>query len=224
MELLIHQGIKCDKCQKLPIVGIRFKCLECESYNLCEECEKIYGKSHGHLLLKLRNNQQITMVQNKNKSKEKNKKLRGRPAGKLSCKCMNTSMKFKTVNNNNFINIPVKLKNNGKSTWRVPCFFTCEENSLVKGARFKISQITGKPGETFEFNIKIDLSKVKQTAEYPSIWSLRDENDEQIGENFIFIINDIFKDKLQLKPSIKEKQINAPKIESMPDETCNWLV
>ena len=170
MEFLIHQGIKCNKCQKLPIVGIRFKCLQCKSYNLCEDCENKYGKNHGHTLLKLRNNQQINMVLDKYNIKEKTMKLKAKPVEKPSCKCMNTSMKFKTVNNNNCINIPVKLNNNGKCKWPLPCFFTCEENSLVKGNRVKIWKITGQPGENVEFNIKIDLSKVKRTSEYPSVW------------------------------------------------------
>ena len=40
MESLIHSGIKCSICQKFPIVGIRYKCLQCNSFDLCEECEK----------------------------------------------------------------------------------------------------------------------------------------------------------------------------------------
>ena len=62
MESLIHNGIKCSLCQRFPIVGIRYKCLQCKSYDLCEECEKTHGMKHGHLLLKLRNNKQINMV------------------------------------------------------------------------------------------------------------------------------------------------------------------
>ena len=220
MEFLIHQGIKCNKCQKLPIVGIRFKCLQCKSYNLCEDCENKYGKNHGHTLLKLRNNQQINMVLDKYNIKEKTTKLKAKPVEKPSCKCINTSMKFKTANNNNCINIPVKLNNNGNCKWPLPCFFTCEENSLVKGNRVKIWKITGQPGENVEFNIKIDLSKVKRTSEYPSVWSLRDENADKIGNDFKFIINVIFKDKLQLKPLKEEKQ----ETEFKPDETCEWLV
>ena len=37
---LVHQGIKCDQCQKMPIIGHRYKCPKCLNYNLCEECEE----------------------------------------------------------------------------------------------------------------------------------------------------------------------------------------
>ena len=40
MESLIHSGKKCRICKKFPIVGIRYKCLQCNSFDLCENCEK----------------------------------------------------------------------------------------------------------------------------------------------------------------------------------------
>ena len=206
MESLIHQGIKCDICQKVPIIGIRYKCLQCKSYNLCEDCEKKEGMNHGHLLLKLRDNKQIKMVVNANAKKEV--KLKSHPNPKPQSKCLNTTMRYKTVNNNNFITIPVKLMNNGKTNWPLPCFFTCNDYiSKVKGERVKLSNIKGQPGEIVEFNIKLDLSQIKKTGDYTSVWSLRDENDVQFGQKFIFIINDTFKQKLELKPLYKIQKI-----------------
>ena len=206
MESLIHQGIKCDICQKVPIIGIRYKCLQCKSYNLCEDCEKKEGMNHGHLLLKLRDNKQIKMVVNANAKKEV--KLKSHPNQKPQSKCLNTTMRYKTVNNNNFITIPVKLMNNGKTNWPLPCFFTCNDYiSKVKGERVKLSNIKGQPGEIAEFNIKLDLSQIKKTGDYTSVWSLRDENDVQFGQKFIFIINDTFKQKLELKPLYKIQKI-----------------
>ena len=206
MESLIHHGIKCDICQKVPIIGIRYKCLQCKSYNLCEDCEKKEGMNHGHLLLKLRDNKQIKMVVNANAKKEV--KLKSHPNQKPQSKCLNTTMRYKTVNNNNFITIPVKLMNNGKTNWPLPCFFTCNDYiSKVKGERVKLSNIKGQPGEIAEFNIKLDLSQIKKTGDYTSVWSLRDENDVQFGQKFIFIINDTFKQKLELKPLYKIQKI-----------------
>ena len=55
-------------------------------------------------------------------------------------------MYFKTVNNNNLIAIALRLINVGKVNWRVPCFFSCEEDhSKVKGERVKLGIITGEP-------------------------------------------------------------------------------
>ena len=223
MESLIHHGIKCDLCQKFPIVGIRYKCLQCKSYNLCEDCEKKEGMNHGHLLLKLRDNRQINLIGNNNPKKDI--KLKCQPNLKPQSKCLNTTMRYKTVNNNNFINIPVKLMNNGKANWPLPCFFTCDEYiSKVKGERIKLGKIKGLPGETVEFNLKLDLSSIKKTGDYSSVWSLRDENGTHFGQKFIFVINDTFKEKLELKPLYKIKKIfTLNNNETQPMTTDEYL-
>ena len=224
MESLIHQGIKCNACQKFPIVGTRYYCIQCKTYNLCEQCEKKFGGKHGRALLKLRNNEQIKMFENKNKPKEKEVKLKSKPNQKPFCKCI-SSMKFKTVNNNNCIYIPVTLVNEGNCNLPLPCFFSCEESlSKIKGNRVRISQIKGEPGEKFEFNVKLDLSNIKKTGKYPSVWNLKDENGNILSQNVIFFVNDIFKDKLQLKPSIIIKKFSLDPNWSKPIKDYDYLV
>lgn len=34
-----HKRVICDGCQMNPIMGVRYKCAECEDYDLCERCE-----------------------------------------------------------------------------------------------------------------------------------------------------------------------------------------
>ena len=224
METLIHHGIKCNACQKFPIVGIRYKCIQCKSYDLCEQCERKFGEKHGHLLLKLRNNEQIKMMANKYNPKEKELKLKSKPNQKLICKCV-SSLKFKTVNNNNSINIPVTLINEGNCNWPLPCLF-CRYESItkIKGNRVKISKIKGEPGEKVEFNIKLDLSNIKKTGNYPSVWNLQDENGNILSQNVIFFISDTFKDKLKLKPLFKAKKFIAKASETKPIKNYDYLV
>ena len=50
----IHNGITCKNCGMFPIVGIRYKCMECDEFDLCEKCEKI--KTHLHLFYKIKKN------------------------------------------------------------------------------------------------------------------------------------------------------------------------
>ena len=52
----VHNGIKCNKCFKEPIVGYRYKCSICNNYNLCEECEEKNEQSgeHQHEFIKMR--------------------------------------------------------------------------------------------------------------------------------------------------------------------------
>ena len=49
---IIHENIICSECKIQPITGIRFKCIQCDNFELCEFCEDII--SHPHALLKLK--------------------------------------------------------------------------------------------------------------------------------------------------------------------------
>ncbi|KAH9858338.1 hypothetical protein C2E23DRAFT_803657 [Lenzites betulinus] len=35
---MVHRGVRCDHCDKRHIKGIRYKCLDCIDYDLCEAC------------------------------------------------------------------------------------------------------------------------------------------------------------------------------------------
>jgi len=57
----IHNGVKCGKCFKEPIIGYRYKCYICDNFNLCENCEKenqISGE-HKHDFIKIRNSENM---------------------------------------------------------------------------------------------------------------------------------------------------------------------
>ena len=50
---IIHSKVMCDGCGMLPISGWRYKCILCDDYNLCENCEERIGRKHWHPFLKL---------------------------------------------------------------------------------------------------------------------------------------------------------------------------
>ena len=37
-DSIIHRGITCNSCSSSPVKGIRFKCLNCEDYDICSQC------------------------------------------------------------------------------------------------------------------------------------------------------------------------------------------
>ena len=71
-----------------------------------------------------------------------------------SYKCVNKTKIFSTKNNNNSLTISVTLLNDGKNTWTAPCFFSCMEESYLKGERVKIKNDI-KPNEKCSFYIKV---------------------------------------------------------------------
>ena len=48
----IHRYVTCDKCGTNPIKGIRYKCLVCSDFDLCEKCE--FKGDHDHPMIRLR--------------------------------------------------------------------------------------------------------------------------------------------------------------------------
>jgi hypothetical protein len=42
--LSIHRDVMCDKSDAFPVIGIRYKCNECQDYDICETC--IETKAH----------------------------------------------------------------------------------------------------------------------------------------------------------------------------------
>eukprot|EP00771_Trimastix_marina_P002782 gnl/Trimastix_PCT/394.p1 GENE.gnl/Trimastix_PCT/394~~gnl/Trimastix_PCT/394.p1 ORF type:complete len:415 (-),score=68.06 gnl/Trimastix_PCT/394:755-1999(-) len=53
---VVHPGVRCQKCGQDPIRGIRYKCGNCEDYDLCETCEISSETFHNpeHLFVKIK--------------------------------------------------------------------------------------------------------------------------------------------------------------------------
>jgi len=49
----VHEGVTCDGCNQVPIVGARFKCTVCHDYDLCEKCEAKGTHDPAHPLVKM---------------------------------------------------------------------------------------------------------------------------------------------------------------------------
>lgn len=56
VDNLVHDGVTCSNCQKTPIEGIRYTCVNCDQFDLCQECESSGKVKHFplHLFLQVR--------------------------------------------------------------------------------------------------------------------------------------------------------------------------
>ena len=52
LNIMLNPIVKCYACEK-PITGVRFKCLKCQDFDYCENCENKDNGKHGHPLLKI---------------------------------------------------------------------------------------------------------------------------------------------------------------------------
>ena len=53
-EYYIHRGVQCNSCAAIPIQGIRYHCVNCFDYDLCEACEAGQVHIKTHVFLKIR--------------------------------------------------------------------------------------------------------------------------------------------------------------------------
>jgi hypothetical protein len=51
-----HEGVWCDNCKTTPLIGARYKCMNCVDYDLCENCESKSEHIHNsdHVFCKLK--------------------------------------------------------------------------------------------------------------------------------------------------------------------------
>ena len=56
---IVHRGISCDACGKRPIQGVRYRCANCEDFDLCETCEATNEHVRTHVFFKMRGEDQL---------------------------------------------------------------------------------------------------------------------------------------------------------------------
>ncbi|XP_016984798.2 protein ref(2)P [Drosophila rhopaloa] len=57
----IHDSVECDGCGLAPIVGFRYKCIQCNNYDLCQKCEAAH-KHPEHMMVRMPTNNGPTTV------------------------------------------------------------------------------------------------------------------------------------------------------------------
>ncbi|XP_060644676.1 protein ref(2)P [Drosophila nasuta] len=54
-NFVIHDGVQCDACGTLPMIGFRYKCVQCPDFDLCQRCESAH-KHSDHLMVRMPTN------------------------------------------------------------------------------------------------------------------------------------------------------------------------
>ena len=54
-KLAVHNNVTCDGCNMTPIIGFRYKCMQCPDYDLCQNCKSKHIHSE-HMMQRMPNN------------------------------------------------------------------------------------------------------------------------------------------------------------------------
>ena len=123
----IHNNITCNECNISPIVGYRYKCLECENYNLCEKCEKIVEHEHNF----------IKYVNEENDNK-------------YSYECLSNKLNVSIYEGDKKASLRIILKNNGKLKWTEQTMLIKDNESKITCNNIKLKELNPEDQEFIE--------------------------------------------------------------------------
>ena len=199
----VHDGIKCDICLKMPIIGCRYKCSICNNYNLCENCEEKNANSHirNHNFIKLRIKEALSNQINNNNNNNSiyNNNINNNLVSynnnqhNFSFKCLNIQELTTTIiEEEDEAKFTLLIQNNGNQTWpkdKTKLIFD-RKSMFIKDNVILLPQ---QPGDTKTYSIYFNGLRVYQEGEYYSY--LR-----------FYVDGFIYGDMLTLKIIIKEKE------------------
>ena len=175
IKIQVHEGIICNKCG-LEIVGERFKCCQCQNFNLCENCEKNYNHDMRHIMVSIifpiKNESEFSMKLDKN-IRYKNENMN-----------YNLEPKIFSFNRVNDIQIQeITIKNIGTQSWKGVVLKCIEDKSEIIGQDCMIDE-TVEPNK--EIKIKITFSNIDNQAKkgknvYYSFFQMFNKRNETFG-------------------------------------------
>jgi len=178
-EDIIHNGIKCNNCNTESIKGIRYKCIHCQNFNLCSNCEEYCDHDKNHIFIKIRKplkeEDELLMVM-KRDLKYKN--------SKYNYSLLKKDIIFKLENKeNNILVQQITLKNNGEEPWRPGAVFKCLPDSQLKGKDIKLECKVNKDATVNSELIFEDFSEnlMPSVNEYFVYYQMFNSNNEAFG-------------------------------------------
>ena len=177
MSKIIHKGIKCNKCGKNNLEGIRYKCAQCPDFNLCETCENNYNHNIKHIMVKMR-----YPAKNENELKSKiNRNI------SYKNQDMNYDLEpkeFKLEKDVDTYSFMVTLKNTGGGPWKGVSLRCIDDKSDLVGEDCDISYSVysgSSVNQQIQFSdIKSQLEKEKKNIYY-CFFQMFNQHNETFG-------------------------------------------
>lgn len=173
----VHDGVTCDGCGMVPILGPRYKCSVCENFDFCPNCEAT--KPHDHLFIKirapgLRPARIVTVLGEGSEEPEKKRKV---TQEQLVCRNESGEAESQWQVVGSEIKRTLKLVNSGR-LWPAGCRFV--HISGVPGAPIKLPQLGS--GEAYE--VEVVLTVPAESGPAQSLWRAEDPEGAGFGDTF----------------------------------------
>ena len=200
---IIHEGVKCERCSVIPIIGDRYQCSKCPKYNLCEKCEEenSIDKAHNHYFIRIRSP--------KNRKVEKKKSNDKKDKNMDDDKFIDDDDDIKngkinrTVDNNNKIKI-----NNITCEFKHECERPKNESIFSK----LVNNIDNNNNNNLEEKFSVSFENLKETyfinigvKSYDIIFNIKNNCNLQYPNGVVLVLNE--KDSL-FYPNQKRIKIN----------------
>lgn len=176
-ENILHKNVFCNECGE-EIKGIRYKCLQCKDFNLCEICENNYNHDIKHIMISI-----ITPIINESQFLKKLDK-------NISYKNQNMNYTlyptiFYLNNIDDIQSIQVNIKNTGTDPWRQVYLKCIENKSEIVAPDVSIIEYDVNSGQSVQINInfiniKEQLEKDKNI--YYSFFEMFNDRNESFGD------------------------------------------
>ena len=172
----IHKGIVCNKCGKINLEGIRYKCAQCPNFNLCEKCEDNFNHNIKHIMVKMRypakDESELVSRINRNisyKNKDMNYNLEPK--------------EFKMEKEEDNCTFQISLKNIGAAPWREVTLRCINDKSDLIGEECEIDYSVNSGSSINQqlkfYNIKNQLEKGKNV--YYCFYQMFNKQNESFG-------------------------------------------
>ena len=173
----IHFGVKCNNCGMENIKGIRYKCINCPDFDLCQKCENEISHIPNHIFIKIRR----PVFNEDFSNKIKNFYYKN---GELNYSVSDTDIVFSfgSKESDNLVK-QITLTNIGFEDWKNGAVFKCLSDSELIGKDFKIENTVNKNDniniELIFENIQKELKTFKD--EYDVYYQMFNSDDEAFG-------------------------------------------
>jgi hypothetical protein len=176
---MIHKNVECDNCGMKNIKGIRYKCLHCQNFDLCSNCEEYCEHDPTHIMIKIRKplkEEDELLMQMRREIKYKN--------NNFNYSVRNKDIKFKMETKDNYtLAQQITVENTGNESWKSGAVFKCLPDSQLHGKDMKIETKLNK-NCTVNFDIIFENFKdsLKPSLnEYFVYYQMFNSNNEAFG-------------------------------------------